>query len=312
MRKLLALLIALLAASPAFATEVVPNFQFDTVTGNLAVQNLSGDQVTLFTISPTAPDGMSIPLLGATSGTTILQPSAVASGTLTFPAATDTLTGKATTDIFTNKTFDTAGAGNVFDINGNAISAVSGTGNTVALTAGPTFTAPILGIATATTINKVTLTAPAAGSTLTIADGKTLTVSNSLTFTGTDTNSFAFPSGSDTVVTLGATQTLTAKTLTTPLIASLSGGSGAASTLTLQSTTGAGTTDAIIFNTGSQTEAFRILTSRVLKLGAASFTANGAVATALSSVGPTGSHTTVQEWFTVQDSAGTVRWIPAF
>lgn len=54
--------------------------------------------------------------------------------------------------------------------------------------------------------------------TLTIGAGKTLTASNTLTFTGTDGNSFAFPSGSDTVVTLGATQTLTAKTLTSPAI----------------------------------------------------------------------------------------------
>lgn len=44
-------------------------------------------------------------------------------------------------------------------------------------------------------INKVTITAPATGSTLTIADGKTLTASNTLTFTGTDSSSVAFGSG---------------------------------------------------------------------------------------------------------------------
>jgi hypothetical protein len=59
----------------------------------------------------------------------------------------------------------------------------------------PTLVTPILGVATATTINKVTLTAPATGSTLTIADGKTLTASNTLTFTGTDTSSIAFGAG---------------------------------------------------------------------------------------------------------------------
>lgn len=119
--------------------------------------------------------------------------------------------------------------------------ATNGTGNVV-LTTSATLVTPILGIAAATSINKVTITTPATGSTLTIADGKTLTasvtmtlqggdasilsiaaaktltVSNSLTFTGTDGNSFAFPSGSDTVVTLGATQTLTAKTLTSPTL----------------------------------------------------------------------------------------------
>lgn len=50
----------------------------------------------------------------------------------------------------------------------------------------PTLITPVLGAATATTINKVTLTAPASGSTLTVADGKTLTASNTVTFTATD------------------------------------------------------------------------------------------------------------------------------
>ena len=53
-------------------------------------------------------------------------------------------------------------------------------------TTSPTLVTPILGVATATTINKVTLTAPATGATLTIADGKTFTASNTLTLSGTD------------------------------------------------------------------------------------------------------------------------------
>ena len=92
-----------------------------------------------------------------------------------------------------------------------------------------TFTAPILGAATATSINKVTLTAPATGSALTIADGKTLTangsttlglggivldnaggltctaskvltVSNTLTLAGTDSTTMTFPSTSQSIV----------------------------------------------------------------------------------------------------------------
>ena len=59
----------------------------------------------------------------------------------------------------------------------------------------PTLTTPVLGIATATSINKVAFTAPATGSTLTIAEGKTATFSNTLTFTGTDTSSVAFGTG---------------------------------------------------------------------------------------------------------------------
>lgn len=64
----------------------------------------------------------SILLKGSTSGTTTVVPNVAAgSGTLTLPVATDTLIGKATTDTLTNKTFDTAGTGNVFKVNGVTI-----------------------------------------------------------------------------------------------------------------------------------------------------------------------------------------------
>lgn len=59
----------------------------------------------------------------------------------------------------------------------------------------PTLTTPVLGVATATSINKVALTVPATSATLTIANGKTLTASNTLTFTGTDASSVAFGAG---------------------------------------------------------------------------------------------------------------------
>jgi hypothetical protein len=52
-------------------------------------------------------------------------------GSWTFRNTTDNVVGDATTDAFTNKTFDTAGSGNVFKINGTAISAVTGTGSAV-------------------------------------------------------------------------------------------------------------------------------------------------------------------------------------
>lgn len=70
----------------------------------------------------------------------------------------------------------------------------SGTGSIVGNTS-PTFVTPTLGVATATSINKVALTAPATSSTITVADGKTLTASNTLTFTGTDASSVAFGTG---------------------------------------------------------------------------------------------------------------------
>ncbi len=87
------------------------------------------------------------------------------------------------------------------------ISDATGTGSVVLATS-PTLTTPIIGVATATTINKVTITQPAASATLTIANTKSLTVSNILTFTGTDSSSVAFGAGG-TVVYTGANSTLT-------------------------------------------------------------------------------------------------------
>ena len=68
-----------------------------------------------------------------------------------------------------------------------------------------TLTTPVLGVATATSINKVAITAPATSATLTIADGKTFTASNTLTFTGTDSSSVAFGTGGTVVYTGAAT-----------------------------------------------------------------------------------------------------------
>lgn len=79
----------------------------------------------------------------------------------------------------------------------------TGSGTALALATSPSFTTPTLGVASATSINKVAITAPASGSTLTIADGKTLTANNSLTLAGTDSTTMTFPSTSQTVAGLG-------------------------------------------------------------------------------------------------------------
>jgi len=72
-------------------------------------------------------------------------------------------------------------------------------------------------------------------------------------------------------------------------------------TLTLQS------------NGGTEVLAFDSSTPPLIKFSTSgAWTANGTVATAMSSLGPTGSHTTIQEWFTVKNASGTVRYIPTF
>lgn len=130
----------------------------------------------------------------ASSGTVKIQPVTGALGTVTLslPAATDTLVGKTTTDTLINKTFDTAGTGNSFSINGVAVTANTGTG-AVARAASPTFTTPTLGAATATSVNGLTITSTTG--TLTITNGKTLSLNNTLTFSGTDGSSIAFGAG---------------------------------------------------------------------------------------------------------------------
>lgn len=95
----------------------------------------------------------------------------------------------------------------------------TGTGNVVRATS-PTLTTPTLGVASATTINKVTLTAPATGSTLTIADGKTFTVNNTVTLSGTDSTTMTLPTATTTLVGTDSTQTLTNKRVT-PRITSI-------------------------------------------------------------------------------------------
>ena len=78
------------------------------------------------------------------------------------------------------------------------LAATTGSGSVVLATS-PTLVTPTLGVASATTVNKVTLTAPATGSTLTVADGKTLTASNSITLAGTDSTTMTFPPASASV-----------------------------------------------------------------------------------------------------------------
>lgn len=59
----------------------------------------------------------------------------------------------------------------------------------------PTLVTPVLGAATATTINKVTITPPAAAATLTLGNNKVITINNTLTFNGTDSSTIAFGAG---------------------------------------------------------------------------------------------------------------------
>lgn len=155
------------------------------------------DSQTLTNKTLTAPK-----VSGTSSGTTVLQGAATASGTITIPAATDTLVGRATTDTLTNKTLTAP--------------AISGTssGTTViqgAATASGTITIPaatdtLVGRATTDTLTNKTLTAPAFSG----ASSGTTVVQASAVASGTLT----LPAATDTLVGKATTDNLTNKTLT--------------------------------------------------------------------------------------------------
>ena len=97
----------------------------------------------------------------------------------------------------------------------------TGTGNPVLQTS-PTLTTPVLGVATATSINGLTITSSTG--TLTITNAKTLAVTNTLTLSGTDSTVMTFPTTSATVARTDAANaftgasTATSWVLTTPTI----------------------------------------------------------------------------------------------
>ena len=147
-----------------------------------------------------------------------------------------------------------------------ALTDETGTGANVFATS-PTLVTPILGVATATTLNKVTITAPATAATFTIADGKTytvnnsltlagvdaktLTVNNSLTLAGTDATVMTFPTTSATIARTDAAQTFTGtQTYSGAQIANGLLATGAAAPTIASATTIAPTTQ-IVFISGT-------------------------------------------------------------
>jgi hypothetical protein len=120
----------------------------------------------------------------------------------------------------------TASTALALDANKNVVSVTNtGTGNNV-LSTSPTLTTPAIGDATATSVNKVAITAPATSATLTIANGKTLTANNSLTLSGTDATTMTFPTTNATMARTDAGQTFTGDQRVNGLLSLNTGASG--------------------------------------------------------------------------------------
>jgi hypothetical protein len=83
-------------------------------------------------------------------------------------------------------------------IEGVTSTGATGTGKFV-FDGSPTLVTPTLGVATATSINKLSITAPATGSTLAVEEGKTFTVKKTITLDGTDSTTITLPATTGTV-----------------------------------------------------------------------------------------------------------------
>ncbi|MEN9362945.1 MAG: Invertebrate iridescent virus 22, partial [Bacteroidota bacterium] len=170
-------------------------------------------------------------LTGTTLASTVLNSSLTSVGTLTNLTVSNPIAGSITGNAATVTTNANLTGPITSSGNSTSIASQTGTGTTFVMDTSPSLVTPSLGVATATSINKVTITAPASGSTLTIADGKTLTANNSLTLAGTDGKTMTFPSTDASIARTDAAQTFTGtQTFSATIAGSITGNAATVTT----------------------------------------------------------------------------------
>ncbi len=191
------------------------------ISGTASGLNIGGNAATA-TLATTATLANTV-LVADAAGDTTMFVMLAGSATGSLPVLTDAgLAYNATTNALTATTFIGALTGNadtatlatsvttnanltgVITSVGNATSIASqtGTGTKFVVDNTPTLITPVLGVATATTINRLTFTQPATGSTLTINDGFTLTVTANASVAGTHTGTSSGTNTGDQTITL--------------------------------------------------------------------------------------------------------------
>ena len=187
-----------------------------------------------FTLGVSGSTAGVLNIAGSTAGTVSIQ-GAASAGTYNFnlPTSAGTsgqplLSGGGGASSMTFGTLGVSGGGTGVssagiaafnNITGYTASGATGTTSTnLVFSTSPTLVTPVLGVASATSINKVAITAPATSATLTIADGKTLTASNTITLAATnDSQTYTFPAATCNIGYLNIPQNSQSAAYTTVL-----------------------------------------------------------------------------------------------